>query len=362
MFIKKILQVLGFMVIAASCSSDPNLEDPLSNKDLPVIYADKSIVNINESEEVTFTVEYLDINVTDGAKIINLITGDTLQGNTVSLNEEMTYEFQAFFKGKLSSNKVEIRGAKPVLSDKYYRQHVLFDFTGTWCSACPGMLQAIKCAVRDYPDRLLPIEVHSGDKLQNEASEAHVKQFGIEAYPSLIIDSSSDYFYKGSATSSNAIISSSKRSMQDNPTVSGVKMDTHIDDNNQITTEVEVSVDQANEYKLCVALLVDGFEYDQSGSMAGKSSQNHVLWGYLQSKASGDPLGQLEKNSKISKTYTYDFSDLAELPYGITKQDCHIIAYILNKQDDGAYQINNATSCSLGASVDYRYEYIIEEK
>ncbi len=356
------LLTLVMLVFMASCGSDTSDQDSIYDKTLPQIFSDKSLVNINENEEVTFTVEYLDIDVTDGAKVINVTTGDTLEGNKISFKEEMTCEFQAFFKGKLSANKAKVQGAKPTRSDIFYRQHVLFDFTGTWCIACPGMLQAIKYAVRDYPDRLLPIEAHCNDNLQSEASETLEKLFGIKAYPSLVIDSSQDYFYEGGGTSANAIIATSKKSLNENPTVGGIKLDTHLDDNNQITVEVEVCVSQANEYKLAVALLVDGYKYDQTGVESGKGSQSHVLHAFLQSKVSGDTLGELEKDQKVEMSYAYDFQALGGLPFDITKEDCKIMAYILNKQVDGTYQINNAAICDLGANLDYRYEYILEEK
>ncbi len=362
MFKNNILLSLVALVLLASCSSDPSSLDSIYDKTLPQIFSNKSIVNIDENEEVTFTVEYLDIDVTDGAKVINVTTGDTLQGNTVSFEEEMTCEFQAIFKGKLSANKAKVLGAKPTLSDIFYRNHVLLDFTGTWCSNCPAMLKTIKYAIRDYPDRLLPIEVHSGDKLQSDESVALVKQFGVDAFPSLMVDASHNYFHIGGGTTSNRIITSSKESLNENPTVGGIKLDTDIDSNNQITVEVEVSVSQDNEYKLAVALLVDGYEYDQTGVVSGKGSQNHVLHAFLQDKVSGDSLGELEKGQKVEKIFTYDFEALGELPFGITKEDCKIMAYILNKQADGTYLINNATICDLGANVDYRYEYILEEK
>ncbi len=362
MFKNNFLLTLVTLVFMASCGSDTSDQDSIYDKTLPQIFSDKSLVNINENEEVTFTVEYLDIDVTDGAKVINVTTGDTLEGNKVSFKEEMTCEFQAFFKGKLSANKAKVQGAKPTLSDIFYRQHVLFDFTGTWCGNCPAMVKAIKYAMRDYPDRLLPIEAHSGDKLQSDESGALVKQFGVDAFPSIIVDASHNYFHIGGGVTPNRIITSSKESLSENPTVGGIKLDTHLDGNNQITVEVEVSVSQTNEYKLAVALLVDGYNYDQSGVESGKGSQNHVLHAFLQSKVSGDTLGELEKGKKVEKTYTYDFEDLDNMPFDITKENCKIMAYILNKLADGTYQINNAAICDLGANVDYRYEYILEEK
>jgi hypothetical protein len=70
----------------------------------------------------------------------------------------------------------------------------------------------------------------------------------------------------------------------------------------------------------------------------------------LQEDTHGEYLGKQSDSEVLTLTYQYPIEKLDE------KGKYRIIAYLLNKDVDGIYRVNNVTSCAIKESVGYQYE------
>ena len=106
---------------------------------------------------------------------------------------------------------------------------------------------------------------------------------------------------------------------------------------------------EEGEYKLAVAIVQDEIQKSQTG---GSSDYIHhsVLRGMLQEDTHGEYLGKQSDHEVLTLTYQYPIEKLDE------KGKYRIIAYLLNKDEDGIYRVNNVTSCAIKESVGYQYE------
>ncbi len=242
-------------------------------------------------------------------------------------------------------------GTKPT---GFYRKNLIQKFTATSCPFCPDMGDVIIETMNKNPDRMVEIAYHRSDQVSNEASEYMIALYGITGIPQVVVDYNEALLFGDRSTT---ILSKYvQQSVLENPTISGLKMDTKISDNNVVTVNVETTVEETNNYKISVALLVSGYNYKQSGREDDPSyKQNHVLHTFFQEDFMGEDLGVLEAGSKAAKTYTYDFSEIVDLPEG-SAHTFEIVAFVFNKVENGEFWVNNVISCPLGEAVDYRYE------
>ena len=65
---------------------------------------------------------------------------------------------------------------------------LVLDFTATWCVNCPRMATALEEASRERPGKIFPVSIHFRDAFSYSEGEAICKDFGIAAYPSVVVN------------------------------------------------------------------------------------------------------------------------------------------------------------------------------
>lgn len=172
---------------------------------------------------------------------------------------------------------------------------IVLDFTATWCVNCPRMVQAIDEAAHERPGTVFPVSIHFHDDLAIPAGEALVTRYGIQSYPSLIVNL--DASTLTTATSKDLILS------RLDATSKGRKAACTIE--GQVTeNQLEVTVTAAEDghYRLGILVLEDGIVAPQTGG-SDNYVHNHVLRGMLSDSLDGDDLGSLGAGSLAQKQY-----------------------------------------------------------
>ncbi len=330
--------------LLVGCTSDDIAEASLT------IEASSPKISIDEKESTEFVVMFGSEDVTDDASIINITDGayQELEQESFSTMRPGTYKFIATYKDHTTKTPTQVSAyAGEGLSGDYFRRNVIFKFTGTNCTYCPSMSEVIHILQDENPDRYIEVAVHDGDQLTQNWTLPFKTKFGVEGLPTVVIDTNKDL--KSTQPLKPQITSLFKTSNEKNPTVCGLKMATK-EEAGKITVDVTANVLADNKYKLSVVLLVNGYQYEQSGTTDPTFKQNHVLTDHFQDNVEGEDLGSLVMNETIERQYTLN------LPQGITTDRIEIVAYIQNQVSPGVYNTNNAIVCPLGDSIDYQFE------
>ncbi len=353
--------LLSTLLVACNgTGNEPAPEEPTPGNTAIVISASASTVSLGS--EITFTVAMNGADVTSESTIVNTTGGSEVElpagTNTYAASAAGTYTFRAKYNGEMSGNEVSVVYGEP--SKQFYRRHALFRATGSWCPWCPMMSDAVHAAEVAEPGKYQDIALHyeyPGDAqvMMSAASSALITELNPSGFPTLYIDYNSIYTLSNSSASASSIKTISGLSEKGNPTAAGIKLVTAMDASNQVTVDVEMTFTESDEYKLCVALLVDGFNFPQKdGNITDPNYiQSNVLYAFLQSSTDGENIGAVNMGDVVTKSYTYDFSSVTSLPEGTTYK---IAAWVKRVPKSGSkYTVNNIATCALGETLDYVY-------
>ncbi len=349
------------IVFASSCDQTSSEE---SASETIVLSVDNSTIDLDVQQAATFTVTYNGEDVTDQATIINISLGgyEELTSAEFTTFRPGTHTFFAMYNGAVSETISVLGTTETGLSDVYYRRNIIFKFTATWCTYCPNATSAINAAHILYPDRLVEIAVHSDDELEvsGVVNAWSAMVGGVSGYPTVCVDANKDYNITGTPVASN-IVTQAKASLAAEPTAVGIKLQSTLDDH-KLTVQVDNHIIEAGNYKIVVAFLQSGFNYEQTGTTDDSYRQNHVVRWFFTDIMSGDPLGENDGNcvvgEKIESKYVVDLDESVELTDDLL-ETFDIVAFIM-KEYDGTYHVNNAAQVGINELCDYQYEPIVE--
>jgi len=206
---------------------------------------------------------------------------------------------------------------------------LVLDFTATWCVNCPRMGDAIEAASRERPGKIFPVAVHFRDDYSFAGGEKLCSDFGVAAYPSLIVNLDPSTLI--TATAKELILAkldATAKGRKAPCTIAGAVSGTSL--------TLDVTAEEAGSYSLGVLLLEDGIVAPQTGA-TGDYVHDNVLRAILsEADISGDTLGSLEKGASARKTYSFETPALSGTGY-------RILAYTT---EDGGL-VNNVISLAL---------------
>ena len=322
------------------------------------IEVDKTVIEANGEDAVTFTVKDSagnDLTADESAlsKIyfIDAATEARLPRatRTFSSIRNGEYTFYASVKGQQSSNTVTIKVQNRKLYETYLQKLCLIQLTGTWCTNCPYMTEALRefCA-GEYGENVILLAAHLNDKYsininsKDLASQLFINfGFTTAAVPNVVYDMA---YIKGDRAQ-YAITTYVSELLSKTPATCGVKISSaSVDASGNVTIEAAVKADKDANYDLAWAVLADN-QYDSSGyedhydEVIVATSDNFIKMGSSKVK--------LTKGQEHAKTFTTKVS-------GFAAKDLKVVVFA-HSDAHGKYMIDNANECAVGSSADYVY-------
>lgn len=307
------------------------------------ISATKSRLKADGTDYTTFKVMYLHKDVTADAKIKNVTENKTLSENKFSYSGTLkTVDFTAEYDGK-TSNTITIGFGN------FYKNTMMMRFTSVFCGPCGSLSATIKEVVKERPDRLLQVAIHSdamGKDGMTPSQFSDVAQaFPPQGLPTSFFDLNKQRVVVGDMTAS--ALTSKIKDSQNSGASCGISASSVVSGNNAVIT-VNVTAAKEGTFYLGAILVEDGITgYPQANAPADYVHDN--TFRYMASRIGGDKLGEMSENQEMSKTFTFDLKDYK-------KENCRIVCYVLTDNTVGMRQVTNVISCPIDGSMNYRFE------
>ena len=112
------------------------------------------------------------------------VDGQIISGNSFSFNNSGEFDVYAIYNN-ITTEAITITVNDPPI---YFEKYVMVeDFTGTWCGWCPRVSHALEYG-KEQIENLVVVANHYNDPMQNSYSLSINNYFGINSYPSVLIN------------------------------------------------------------------------------------------------------------------------------------------------------------------------------
>ena len=258
---------------------------------------------------------------------------------TVSSSNEVVSREISVIQAPVSSETDDDSWVK----EEFVHRSLVMRFTADWCGYCPIMATAVHMAQESLPDKIEALSVHGGGSgLASKASEALTRHYGIEAFPTGLIDGMTQIQNNEPSVTAERIINAVNETEAKYETLTGASWTSSVD-GSQIVLNLSLYMKKSGSYKVTALLVEDGIIGYQADYTNG-SSENYEHNGVIRSaftEAAGDEFTQLEDGQK--KDFNYSMS----IPYGCNEDNLKIVVYV-QKHDGSTYYIDNAASAAVG--------------
>ncbi|MFR9554669.1 MAG: hypothetical protein SNH56_01610, partial [Rikenellaceae bacterium] len=211
------------LLVTASCVGQ---KDTASDYSLTISVSQPN-VSIDEGESVQILVKNHSIDVTEQSEIFYTSGGEeiTVPSGIFTATQSGEYSFSARYEGvETDTYAVVCAYTSDQLTDEYYRRNLVMKFTGTWCVNCPNMGDAITEAEHTLPNRIVEMALHISDVLKTDEGTQIASDNNFTVLPIAFID----MYSSTSQSSASTIISQISSSIEFNPTVAGVRIDSSL--------------------------------------------------------------------------------------------------------------------------------------
>lgn len=295
-------------------------------------------------DEVKFIATLGGSRLDEGYRIVDTRTGDAIP-NPWEAASQGEYTFRAEYLDE-TSPEVDF---KVTATKKPCRVSLIHQFTGTWCSFCPGMTLGIDAYRKAYPRSLVVINVHWRDEMQatlhSEAYKIHEMAGLGETVPATWFDHHT--LFNGAVTGTQKVVEMLRRNRTavQEATEGGcdIALRSHIA-GSRIETTATLRFAAEGDYRICAALLEDNV-YPKGG--ANETVYHGVLREYA-TEVAGDEVAYSPQ--AVEKSFSFDAS--AYVP-----ANCRVAVYVLRKHTDGNYYVCAANDCFAEGEADVVYEY-----
>lgn len=345
----KNLLLSGFLLFAAlgftACSDSDNPEPEAKL----TLSASKKSMLADGNDHVRFTVRYEGTDVSSGAKITCLTTGNEITDRLFTTTTAGSYKFQATYKDETSPvTTVVVKSENTPENEVFYHNVHVMRVTGTWCMACPTMDEYLDEYEKTNPGRLIRTSFHMSasdapDPMHTSETVKVISAFGIQSFPTGVFD------WRYTCGNNNSQIKQYISQLISNyPATSGIAIESSLQ-GRKATIKATVKSSQTDDYTLGILIVEDGIVAPQNNLNVW--IENYVHDGavrYLLTPITGTDLGTVEKDKEEPSTFTIDI----DAKYNLDK--CRVVAYTM-KNTSGVYHINNSATCPINGTVDYRY-------
>lgn len=377
--IRNIFLAMGFSVLA-SCSGtvDPEQDTDKGNpmEQVPEgvlrIFADKTTIAADGSEEVTFTVMFGSEDVSN-AKTLQLIrefNGDqkymAYGANKFSTVAAGTYKFTAkyYYAGNhFTDNSVEVVATQFFSGEeKAYERRVLgVYFTSTGCTSCPSATKGLKDLQAKNPGKISVVAFHShmgavSDPMTiPETDLFNTVLGGFDGLPRLFwnmrkgtkfIGPTFDQGYEEELAAYKTQCGVSIKTEPIPDAYDGMPED-HI---SPYQIKVGITSNIPSVYRYLVFVVEDGIVAEQTGNR--DYVHNNVVRAVLTSEK-GD---KLNDNLPFTTGVEVSATKILEISPEWNCDNIRIIVAATTSSDGGfSFVVNNVAECKLGESVSYQY-------
>ncbi|MDR2914727.1 MAG: Omp28-related outer membrane protein [Tannerella sp.] len=321
--------------------------------------ADKTSLKSTGADIATFTV-YADGKVIDDADIY--MKGETestkINDPKFSSSVQGTYSFYAQYAGTKSEDIY-----LSVYFVNFAKISCAMGVVATWCGYSPEMINAFHQILNACPDQIQPISIHRSTSLLGSSdinSEEFMEKYGTTGTPFGVMD------YDDILSRTYASIYKSYQAMkQSHPVKSGIAITSLINDTS-IDVKLRVKVNETNEYSVGAIIVEDGIVKRQIIYHNDSKDNSDWIEDFVHNSVAtyimpgtnlytGKSLGTIQPGNEVSESFSISLNKVVTDKRTVNHSNCRVVAYIIKKEGDN-YYIDNAATCPVNGSVDFKYE------
>ena len=360
------------MVGLSSCRGNVDYDDPFYVPEGVLrIFADKSTIDADGQDVVTFTVKFgsKDVSTDSNMNLIRVVNGTetTLKPglNTFSTPAAAEYKFKAryYSSGACYSDNEVVVNAVPVdegVGQKdYYQKLWGMQFTAVSCEYCPMLAASLKKVRSSYPERIVQTAFHVAfaedmmtDPMRLDINESfrNIVQHGtgLPLFAFNMMKSEINI-----VSEEDLIRERMQIVMSEYPAQCGVRIHTLYDHAGRtLTVTAGVTSNVRTEYWYHIILVEDGVEHAQAG-VEGVYVHDNVVRSVLSGNCYGD---RLNSGVALREGVEVTVSRQMTVSAGWDTDKMRVVVAALSSPDEGKTIIcNNINECAVGSSVDYKY-------
>lgn len=247
-----------------------------------------------------------------------------------------------------------VRGPDEVdWTKEFYHRSLFMRFTATWCGWCPRMASAVKLAQQQDPGKIEAISLHGGgSKLVFQAGSTLETTYGINGYPSGVLDGRKQIANYAMETTAGYISEGLRQREAAYPTVSAIGWTSSFS-GQKLSIETHVFIKEPGNYKYTVLLVEDGIVGYQADFEVG-DHQDYRHDGVVRvavTDISGEAFSTSSSHTVKSKAFTVN------LPSSYKKENLRILVYVqraygslskIEASDYDGYFVDNCASGKAG--------------
>ena len=323
-----------------------------------ILSVDKNTIKSTGIDYAIFTV-LADGEQVDDAEIF--LKGEAedikIDGNQFSSNIQGSFSFYA----QIENTKSELAEIN-VLYTQFLKQNCALGVVATWCGYSHDMITAFHEILRLYPNQIQVISIYRSNSFlgSTDVNGEEIIEHFEAGTPVGIID-----LQEKLPPNADAFRASSSYLKFLHPVSSGIAVTSNTDDNN-INVTLNIKVIDNNEYSICAVIVEDNVKEEQAtfpdgskeNAILNKNFIHNSVATYIMPNSNpltGKSLGVLQAGSEVTESFSIPLNKTITKYRTVKHSNCRVVAYVL-KKEDGKFHINNATSCPINGSVDYKYE------
>lgn len=354
------------LAMLSSCSgSSDETENGGTDDGILRIAADKTVIQADGVEKVTFTVKLGTKDVSDESTMNLILVKESGEENleygarAFSTLVPGTYVFKArYYEGGsiLSENMVTVQAKSVSGGVSYFHKLLGMQFTSVGCQACPALSSTLKAIQAEQPGRLAVASFHMDfGGMTDPMSVAATNN-----YRTNILGNFSGlprFFYnmrkgtKEMISIKSQIEEELQNELKNYPASCGVAIESVYNEfDRKVDITAKITSNVANTYRCLIYLVEDGIKYFQTNG-GNDYTHNNVVRAVVSTSLNGDRFND-EVNAKVESTMRRSY----QLEPGWKVENMRVIVSMLTTLDGGkTYTCNNTNECKLGESADYLY-------
>ncbi len=358
---KYLFLLFATLTLSVGCESE---DDSTSDDTALVLTPSSSFIVVSSSSTIEFTATLngKDVSSSSDLMVMQKSTSgsELLSDNKFTVSRAGTYTFYAIY-GNYMSDEITVTGitnlpdaaadTAPDQFDSFAKRAMAALATGTWCSACPYLLDVI----HDYTainDNLVACEAHYGDTLASTGSGYVTDNLGAGSFPTLYIGLSTK-----NTLSSNATVTTLTTAVNAQlSTAAGTAISANTSyDGSVVCVRADVKVSEGGQYRIGAFLLEDDVYGEQTNASDDWMNyhDNVIAAIYPQSISLTETLGGMSVQDAKSTHLFYCEFDFSTLTTVANRTNCRVVIYTY---DNVAMVVDNVVEVEMGGSISYQYE------